>query len=161
LRNAEVDVARFDELVADDRLDEALAMCSGDLLAGIDDEWAIVARESHRDRATELLRDQSDKAAANGDSALAIERARHAAELNPLSETCARSLMHRYEEARGSFTCPCGLRAYRRTAPPRAENRAVGRNVAAGPEYPQPPAPPCVAGPDAVTPAGDDRTRRP
>jgi DNA-binding SARP family transcriptional activator len=99
LRNVEVDVARFDELVADDCLDEALAMSSGELLAGIDDEWAIVARESHRDRVTELLRDQSDKAAANGDSALAVERARHAAELNPLSETCARLLMRRYEEA--------------------------------------------------------------
>ena len=39
------------------------------------------------------------QAAANGDSALAIERARQAAELNPLSETCARLLMRRYDEA--------------------------------------------------------------
>jgi DNA-binding SARP family transcriptional activator/tetratricopeptide (TPR) repeat protein len=99
LRNVEVDVAQFEQLVADDRLDEALAMSSGDLLAGLDDEWAILARESHRDKVIALLRDQSDKAAANGDSALAIERARQAAELNPLSETCARLLMRRYDEA--------------------------------------------------------------
>src|SRR5205823_2565059 len=99
LRNVEVDLARFDELVADDRLDEALAVSSGDLLAGLDDEWAVLARESHRDRVIALLRDLSEKAAANGDSALAIERARQAAQLNPLSETCARLLMHRYEEA--------------------------------------------------------------
>jgi DNA-binding SARP family transcriptional activator len=99
LRNAEVDVALFDELVADGRLDEALAVSSGDLLAGLDDEWAILARESHRDKVITLLRDQSDKAAANGDSALAIERARQALELNPLSETCARLLMRRYDEA--------------------------------------------------------------
>jgi DNA-binding SARP family transcriptional activator/tetratricopeptide (TPR) repeat protein len=99
LCNVEVDVARFDELVADDCLDEALAMSSGELLAGLDDEWAILARESHRDRVTEVLRGQSAKAAANGDSALAVERARHAAELNPLSETCARLLMCRHEEA--------------------------------------------------------------
>jgi DNA-binding SARP family transcriptional activator len=99
LRNVEVDLARFDELVADDRLDEALAMSSGELLAGLDDEWAVLARESHRDRVIALLKDLSEKAAANGDSALAIDRARQAAELNPLSETCARLLMHRYEEA--------------------------------------------------------------
>lgn len=99
LRNVDVDLARFDELVAEDRLDEALAMSSGALLTGLDDEWAILARESHRDMVIALLRDQSDKAAANGDVALAIERARHAAELNPLSETCARLLMRRYDEA--------------------------------------------------------------
>ncbi|MBB5160418.1 AAA family ATPase [Mycobacterium sp. AZCC_0083] len=98
LRSVEVDVARFDELVTEDRLDEALAMPSGELLAGLDDEWALLARDSHRDRMIALLRDRSDKAAANGDLALAIERARQAAELNPLSETCARLLMRHYEE---------------------------------------------------------------
>jgi DNA-binding SARP family transcriptional activator len=99
LRNVEVDVARFDELVADDRLAEALATSSGELLGGFDDEWAILARESHRDRVIALLSDSSDEAAANGDSKLAIERARQAAEFNPLSETCARLLMCRYDEA--------------------------------------------------------------
>jgi DNA-binding SARP family transcriptional activator/tetratricopeptide (TPR) repeat protein len=111
LRNVEVDVARFDELVADDRLHEALAMSSGELLAGLDDEWAILARESHRDRVIALLRDLSDKAAANGDLALAIEWARQAAELNPLSETCARLLMRRYEEA---GDCSLALAVYTR-----------------------------------------------
>ncbi len=111
LRNVDVDLARFDELVADDRLDEALAMSSGALLVGLDDEWAILARESHRDMVIALLRDQSDKAAANGDLALAIERARHAAELNPLSETCARLLMRRYDE---SGDCSLALAVYAR-----------------------------------------------
>lgn len=89
----------FDELVADDHLDEALAVSSGELQAGLDGEWAILARESHRDKVIALLGDRSDKAAANGDLALAIERARQAAEFNPLSETSARLLMRRYEEA--------------------------------------------------------------
>jgi DNA-binding SARP family transcriptional activator len=111
LRNVAVDVARFEELVADDRFDEALAMSSGELLAGLDDEWAILARESHRDTVIALLRDQSDKAAANGDLALAIERARQAAELNPLSETCARLLMRRYDEA---GDCSMALAVYAR-----------------------------------------------
>lgn len=99
LRNVEVDIALFDELVADGHLDEALAISSGHLFGGLDDEWAILARESHCDRVITLLRDESDKAAANGNSALAIERARQALELNPLSETCARLLMRRYSEA--------------------------------------------------------------
>jgi DNA-binding SARP family transcriptional activator/tetratricopeptide (TPR) repeat protein len=111
LCNVDVDVARFDELVAQDRSDEALAISSGLMLAGLDDEWAILARESHRDKVIALLRDQSDKASANGDSALAIERARHAAELNPLSETCARLLMRRYDEA---GDCSLALAVYTR-----------------------------------------------
>ncbi len=98
LRNVEVDLGYFDDLLARGCIDEALAVSSGDLLAGLADEWAILAREAHRDKIIELLRDQSEKAAANGDSALAIERARHALELNPLSETCARLLMRRYDE---------------------------------------------------------------
>jgi DNA-binding SARP family transcriptional activator len=71
LRDAEVDVGVFEGLVAEGRLDEALAVASGDLLAGLDDEWAILAREAHRDNVIGLLRDASDKAAVNGDSALA------------------------------------------------------------------------------------------
>jgi len=102
LRNVEVDVARFDALVADGRLDEALAMSSGELLDGFDDEWAILARDSHRDRVIALLSDGSDEAGASGDSKLAIERARQAAELNPLSESCARLLMRRHDEASDS-----------------------------------------------------------
>jgi DNA-binding SARP family transcriptional activator len=111
LHDVDVDVVRFDELVADDRLDEALAISSGPMLAGLDDEWAILARESHRDKVIALLGDQSDRASADGDSALAIERARHAAELNPLSETCARLLMRRYDEA---GDCSLALAVYAR-----------------------------------------------
>jgi DNA-binding SARP family transcriptional activator/tetratricopeptide (TPR) repeat protein len=111
LRNVDVDVTRFHALVAEDRLDEALAVSSGDLLAGLDDEWALLARESHRDKVIALLRDQSEKAAANGDPALAIERARLAAELNPHSETCARLLMRRYDEA---GDCSLALAVYAR-----------------------------------------------
>lgn len=111
LRNVDVDVARFDELVAKDRLEEALAISAGDLLAGLDDEWAILARESHRDKVIALLRHQSDNAAVNGDPALAIERARLAAELNPHSETCARLLMRRYDEA---GDCSLALAVYAR-----------------------------------------------
>src|SRR5882757_1670501 len=98
LRGVEIDLHRFDELVAADRIDEALAVASGELLAGLNDEWAILARDSHRHRVMALLTDRSDRAAADGDTVLAITRARQAAEMNPLSETCARLLMRRYDE---------------------------------------------------------------
>jgi DNA-binding SARP family transcriptional activator len=93
LRNVSVDLHRFEELVDTDRLDEALALASGELLAGLDGEWAILARETHRDRLITLLIASSNAAAAEGNHGLAIARARTAAELNPLSESCARLLM--------------------------------------------------------------------
>jgi DNA-binding SARP family transcriptional activator len=99
LQNAEVDFRQFDELVAAGRLDEAFVLSSGELLTGVDDEWAIVARDLHRDRVISLLMGASDKAAADGNFSAAIARALQAAELNPLSERCARLLMCRYDDA--------------------------------------------------------------
>src|SRR5258708_22694694 len=93
LRNVSVDLRHFEELVEAGRLDDALAVSSGELLAGLDDEWAILARETHRDRLIALLADSSNAAAADGDLVLAVARARSAAELNPLSESCARCLL--------------------------------------------------------------------
>jgi DNA-binding SARP family transcriptional activator len=98
LRDVEVDLVQFDGLVEADRFDEALSLSSGQLLSGLDDEWAILARDSHRRKVIALLADGSDKAAANGNFSLAIEWARRAAELDPLSESCARVLMRRYDE---------------------------------------------------------------
>jgi len=98
LRNVSVDLQQFEDLVAADRLEDAVALSTGDLLAGLDDEWAVIARESHRHRVFSLLADGSEKAAATGNFAIAIARARKAEEMNPLSETCARLLMRRYDE---------------------------------------------------------------
>ena len=98
LRNDIVDLDRFDELVNAGKVDAALTLGSGDLLAGLDDEWVLLARDEHRNRLINLLVDCSETAAKEGNSALAITRARQAAELNPLSESCARLLMRRYDE---------------------------------------------------------------
>ena len=98
LCNASVDLRRFEHHVIAGRVDDALALASGELLPGLDDEWAILARDHHRHRLIALLADSSEKAAAVGDLSMAIARARKAAELNPLSESCARLLMRRYDE---------------------------------------------------------------
>jgi predicted ATPase/DNA-binding SARP family transcriptional activator len=99
LRNVSVDYRQFEELVDAGRLDDALGLAAGELLAGLDDEWAILARQTHRDRLITLLAERSNAAAADGNHSVAIARARTAAELNPLSESCARLLMRRYDEA--------------------------------------------------------------
>ena len=99
LNNVSVDCRQFEELVDAGRLDAALSLAAGELLAGLDDEWAILARQTHRDRLINLLVESSDAAATDGNRLVAIARARAAAELNPLSESCARLLMRRYDEA--------------------------------------------------------------
>lgn len=99
LCNVDVDLWRFEDLVDRDRLDEALAVAAGELLVGLDEEWALVARDEYRDRVIRLLAALSEKAAADGDTVTALERARQAVALNPLSESCARLLMCRLEES--------------------------------------------------------------
>jgi DNA-binding SARP family transcriptional activator/tetratricopeptide (TPR) repeat protein len=98
LRNVSTDLQLFDQFVDADQLDDALSLGRGELLSGVDDEWALVAREAHRDRLSSLLAASSLTAAAGGDHVLAIARARKAMELNPFSESSARLLMSRYDE---------------------------------------------------------------
>lgn len=49
-----VDAAAFAERSAA-RLEEALALCRGELLAGLDEEWVFEYRDAHRQRQAELL----------------------------------------------------------------------------------------------------------
>ena len=44
--------ARFSELVAADRREEALALCRGELLEGLDEEWVFELRSRHARRAS-------------------------------------------------------------------------------------------------------------
>src|SRR2546421_2522105 len=47
LDDVEVDVREFDELVRRGELRDAVALCDGQLLAGIEDDWAFEARDEH------------------------------------------------------------------------------------------------------------------
>src|SRR5690242_20010846 len=49
------DVADFEQCVEQDRLEEALALCRGELLAGLDDDWMYERRDEHRDRVVGVL----------------------------------------------------------------------------------------------------------
>src|ERR1700761_7019107 len=46
----ETDLREFESLVAGGRLEEAVALCSGPLLADFDDDWVLEARDEHAER---------------------------------------------------------------------------------------------------------------
>src|SRR4051812_30505692 len=50
-----VDALAFERLVRDGQLAEAVGLCDGELLAGLDDEWVYEARETHRHRLGDVL----------------------------------------------------------------------------------------------------------
>ncbi|HET7808751.1 MAG TPA: BTAD domain-containing putative transcriptional regulator, partial [Gaiellaceae bacterium] len=94
-----VDVLEAARLRADGRLEEALALADGELLTGLEDEWAYDAREEHRDWTAALLEELAAAAEGRGDGKQAVELSRRAAALEPLSEEAHRALMRRLADA--------------------------------------------------------------
>lgn len=90
-----VDVLEAARLRADGRLEEALALADGELLTGLEDEWAYDAREEHRGWTAALLEELAAAAEGRGDGKEAVELSRRAAALEPLSEEAHRALMRR------------------------------------------------------------------
>jgi class 3 adenylate cyclase len=89
------DVAEFERLVAADRLEEALELCRGELLAGLDDDWAYERRDEHRDHVADVLARLAAAGERDGDLAAAIAYTRRQAALDPLAEDPQRELMRR------------------------------------------------------------------
>ena len=92
LHDAWVDALAFEELVAEGRPEEALALGEGVLLPSLDDEWARDARDRQRRRRAEVLAQVAERAA---DPAEAVRLARARLALDPLSEEAARDLIER------------------------------------------------------------------
>src|SRR4051812_12821434 len=90
-----VDALAVRELAAAGRAEEALAQCSGDALPGLDRDWAIAARDEHRELVAGLLAGLAD--AASGEEAL--RWARELVRADPLSEDAARRLMRLLAES--------------------------------------------------------------
>ncbi len=89
------DVAEFDALRATGRLEEAMELWRGDLLAGLDDDWVLVARDEWREHAAAVLSQLAEHAEADGDLAKAIGHTRRIVALDPLAEDGQRALMRR------------------------------------------------------------------
>src|SRR4051812_6989178 len=90
-----VDALAVRELAAAGRAEEALAQCSGDALPGLDRDWAIAARDEHRELVAGLLAGLAD--AASGEEAL--RWARELVRADPLSEDAVRRLMRLLAES--------------------------------------------------------------
>ena len=99
-----VDVLEAERLRAAGRAEEALALCDGPFLAGLEDEWALEAQDEQRERLVTLLEELAAAAARKGDLRGAVALTRRQAALEPLSEEIHRALMRRLDAAgdRGS-----------------------------------------------------------
>ena len=90
-----VDVYEFERLVQGGDVDGALALCRGALLEGLEDDWALVARERHRERVAELMEQRAADCEARGEQRPALEWTRRQVELDPFDETAHRRLIAR------------------------------------------------------------------
>src|SRR3954452_23213000 len=90
------DLAEFDALWAAGRLAEAVALCRGALLADLDEDWVLEARDEHAHRVGGALARLAAEAPAGPE---AVGWARRRAALDPLDEEAARDLMRRLAEA--------------------------------------------------------------
>src|SRR3954451_10835169 len=90
-----VDAREFDRLVREGRLAEAVDLCNGELLPGLDGEWVYEARESHRHRFGEVLECLASDAEAAGSLKDAIRISRRRVVLDPLREDAHRELIRR------------------------------------------------------------------
>ncbi len=90
-----VDVEVFDTLLAAGREREAVELCTGELLAGFEEEWALMAREAHRERLLEVLERLAASCEAAGERNEALEWSRRAIAVDPLSEDAHRRLIAR------------------------------------------------------------------
>jgi DNA-binding SARP family transcriptional activator len=93
-----VDARDFEQLAVATP-ERALALCRGELLEGFEDEWALQARDRHRERAIELLERLAAEAERGGDHAQAVELSRRQSERDPFDEEVHRRLMTRQADA--------------------------------------------------------------
>ena len=90
-----VDASAFDALIAAGQHEQALALCGGELLAGLDDDWVLAARDEYRDRRGRALAVLADAAASAGDLEEAIRYGRERVSLDPFDEPAHRDLIVR------------------------------------------------------------------
>src|SRR3954452_16657385 len=90
-----VDAREFHRLVREGQLQDAVDLCDGELLAGLDDEWIYEARELHRHRLGEVLERVAIAAETAGELHDAVGISRRRVELDPLREEAHRELIRR------------------------------------------------------------------
>jgi DNA-binding SARP family transcriptional activator/tetratricopeptide (TPR) repeat protein len=145
----ETDLAQFEAHIASGRLQDAVELCDGPLLADLDDDWVLEARDEHAERLGSALARLAIAAASPQES---VAWARRRLTLDPLDEEAARDLMRRLTAAgdrAGALAVYERLSDRLRTGlglAPSADTRAL----AAGVRDEQPAAAPGAAGPAPV-----------
>lgn len=107
-----IDLQSFERLVSRGELEQAIALCRGDLLADLDDDWVNEPRERHRQRLLEVLGRLADEAERSGDLDRALERTREQATIDPLSEDAQREMVRRLAAAGDRAGALAAYRAY-------------------------------------------------
>jgi DNA-binding SARP family transcriptional activator len=134
-----VDVREVERLAGEGRHAEALALCDGELLADLDDDWVLEARQAFRARVAGLLAALGEEAAASGHLETAVAHARRRLELDPLSEDAARTLMRRLAGRGDRAAALAAFEAFRTALRrdlglvPAAETRALAEELRAEP----------------------------
>ena len=93
-----IDVREFERLAAA-APEQALLLCRGELLEGVEDEWALAARERHRERVIDLMEGLAQAAARRGETRAAIDLTRRQVERDPLDEEAHQRLIARLHAA--------------------------------------------------------------
>ncbi len=147
-----IDLREF-ERVAEQDPTSALELCRGDLLEGLDDDWAVAARDRHRDRVIELLEQLASAADERGDVREAVELTRRQVEYDRFDEEAHRRLIERCDQAgdrAGAMRAYRGLAERLRrelgVAPSRQTRELVERLRAATPAVPLAGAPAAMPG---------------
>jgi len=130
-----IDVREIDRLAAAGRGDDALALCGGDLLTDLDDDWVLEERQAHRDRVAQLLATLGQAAEEAGDAEAAVQLARRRLDVDPASEDAARVLMRRLARAGDAAAAVAVYEAFRTELrrelgmAPSAETRALAAEL--------------------------------
>jgi DNA-binding SARP family transcriptional activator/tetratricopeptide (TPR) repeat protein len=107
-----IDLQSFERLLASGELEQAAALCRGDLLADLDDDWVNEPRERHRQRQLEVLGRLAEEAERSGDFGAALDRTREQVRLDPLSEEAQRELVRRLAAAGDRAAALAAYQAY-------------------------------------------------
>ncbi len=108
----QIDFDMFARLASRGELEEAAALCRGDLLADLDDDWVNEPREYHRRLQLELLGRIAAEAEDSGDLDAALARTREQVTLDPLSEEAQRELVRRLAAAGDRAGALAAYKAY-------------------------------------------------
>jgi DNA-binding SARP family transcriptional activator/tetratricopeptide (TPR) repeat protein len=106
-----VDLREVQRLIAQGQPEAALALCRGDLLQDLDDDWVIEARADLDRDVAAALEDMTHRASAVGDRAAALAWARRRAALCPLDESAGADLIRAFMDA---DEAPAALDAFAR-----------------------------------------------